>query len=142
MAGSGGMLTVGSGGTLRTAFAQLGGGLTPGANGTLLLSDTTFTGPGGRIFGDLYTGTGFGQLERVTFNDSELTISNYTLVLRSLTLHNSVARLIRDYPLVVEDVTADGQPFDVDAAPQGTLLDTITVRNVTSPPGGGNEYTG
>ncbi len=142
LSGAGGMLSVAPGGTLRTAFAQLGGGLTPGANGTLLLSDTTFNGPNGRIFGDLYTGTGFGQLERVTFIDSELTISNYTLVLRSVTLHNSVARLIRDYPLVVEDVTADGQPFDVDAAPQGTLLDTITVRNVTSPPGGGNEYTG
>src|SRR6185503_15112462 len=140
--GAGGMVSVGAGGTLRTSFAQLGGVLTPGANGTLLISDTTFNGPNGRVFGDLYSGTGFGQFERVTFNQSEFTISNYTLVLRDLTLSNSVGRLIRDYPLIVENVTADGQPFDVDAAPQGTLLDTIAVRNVTSPPGGQTVYTG
>ena len=114
----------------------------PGAGGNLLISDTTFDGPNGRVFGDTFSGTGYAQLERVTFHDSELTLSNYTLVLRDVTLQNTVARLIRDYPLVVENVTSEGQPFDVDAAPQGTLLDTIAVRDVTSPPGGQSVYTG
>jgi hypothetical protein len=142
MAGVGTMVAVGSGGTLRADFAQLGGGVSPGASGTLLLSDTSFQGPNGRVFGDLFSGTGFGQFERVTFSDSEFTISNYTLVVRDVTLHNSVGRLTRDYPLVLENVTADGQPFDVDAAPQGTWLDTIAVADVTSPPGGQTVYTG
>ena len=78
----------------------------------------------------------------MTFQDSEFTISNYTLVLRDLTLNNTVGRLLRDYPLVVSNVTSNGQPFDVDAAPQGTRLDTIAVRNVTSPPGDQTIYTG
>jgi hypothetical protein len=142
MTGAGGMVTVSGGGTFRADFAQLGGGVTPGANGTLLISNSTFTGPAGKVFGDLYSGTGFAQLERVTFRDSEFTISNYTLVLEDLTLENTLTRLIRDYPLVLANVTSDGQPFAVDATPQGTRLDTLEVRNVTSPPGDATAYTG
>jgi hypothetical protein len=130
-----------AGGMLQTDFAQLGGWVSPQANGTLLITDTTFNGPGGGIFADLYSGTGFGRLERVTFNNSELTITNYTLLLRDVTLNSSTSRLLNDYPFL-SNITADGKPIDVDAAPQGTRLDTITVRNVTSPPGGQNVYTG
>src|SRR6185436_10503567 len=112
LAGSTPMIAV-AGGTLEAAFAQLGGWVRPLANGTLLIADTTFNGPGGGIFTDLFSGTGFGRLERVTFNDSELTISNYTLLLRDITLNNSTSRLLRDYPFL-SNITADGKPFDVD----------------------------
>ncbi|HET9481787.1 MAG TPA: Ig-like domain-containing protein, partial [Candidatus Polarisedimenticolia bacterium] len=74
-------------------------------------------------------------------NDSEFTVTNYTLVLRDITLNDSTSRFIRDYPFMT-NVTADGKGIAVDAAPQGTLLDTVAVRNVTSPPGGQGGSTG
>jgi hypothetical protein len=129
------------GGTLQTSFAQIGGQVRPLANGTLSLADTTFAGPSGLIFADLFSGTGFATMDRVTFNNSELTLTNYTLSARGLTLNNSTGRLIRDYSFL-SNVVIDGKPFDVDAALQGTTLDTITVRNVIGPPGGQTVSTG
>lgn len=129
------------GGALETAFAQIEGPVRPLANATLEIADTTFNGPNGLVFTDLYSGTGFGRFERVTFNESEFTISNYTLVLRDITLNNSTSRFFRDYPFMT-NITADGKGIAVDAAPQGTLLDTIDVQNVTSPPDGQYGSTG
>jgi len=129
------------GGTLQMAFTRIGGQVRPLANGVLLISDTIFNGPNGVIFADLYSGTGFGRFERVTFNDSELTITNYTLVLKDLTLNNSTSRFIRDYPFMT-NITAVGKGIGVDAAQQGTRLDTISVRDVTSPAGGQGDTTG
>lgn len=129
------------GGTLQTAFTDFRGQLRPMANGTLDLADTTFTGPNGAMYTDLYSGAGFARLERVTFNNSEFTLSNYTLVLNQVTANNSTVRLIRDYPFL-GPLTADGKTVDIDATPQGTLIDGLTVRNVTTPPGGQTVNTG
>lgn len=129
------------GGTLDTAFTQLGGQVHPLANGTLLIADTTFNGPSGGVFADLYSGTGFGRFERVTFDNSEFTITNYTLLLRDITLNNSTSRFYHDYPFMT-NITADGKGIGVEGVRQGTRLDTIVVRNVTSPPAGQGGTTG
>lgn len=77
----------------------------------------------------------------MTFTNSVFTTGNYTLLLRDITLNNTTSQFIRDYPFMA-NITADGKGIDVDAAPQGTRLDTIVVRNVTSQPDGEYGTTG
>src|SRR6185369_14421213 len=101
------------------------------AGGQLTITDSRFIGPNGLIFSDLYSGTGFARIERTTFTDSELTISNYTLLLRELTLNNTFARLVRDYTFM-RNIVSDGRSLDFSSSPQGGLIENVTVRNATA----------
>ncbi|MBC7833606.1 MAG: choice-of-anchor J domain-containing protein [Phycisphaerales bacterium] len=114
------------GGTLDLGWADIQGQLRPEAGSNLSVRDTEFIGPTGLIFTGLYVGSGFGLFERVTFTDSEFTISNYTLVLRDLTMNNSFARWNRDY-LFFENIVGNGRSLDFSGSPQGTLIDTVSV---------------
>jgi hypothetical protein len=119
------------GGTLDLRFTDVTGQIRPMAGGQLMISDSAFTGPNGLIFADLYSGTGFGRIERTTFTSSELTISNYTLVLRDLTLNSTFTRMVRDF-VFASNIVSDGGPLDFSASPQGTLIESVTVRNSPS----------
>jgi hypothetical protein len=131
-----------NGGTLELSRAEIRGQVRPNANGTLVLTDSVVVGPTGLVFSDLYAATGFGRIERTTFTDSEMTISSYTLVLRDLTFNNTFVRLVRDY-VFFRNLAVEGRSIDFDATPQGTLVDTLSVRNATATYGlglGGGDF--
>ncbi|HYE02469.1 MAG TPA: GC-type dockerin domain-anchored protein [Phycisphaerales bacterium] len=129
------------GGTFEAQHAQFTGQLRPSAGGNLTITDSAFTGPNGLIFSGLYMGTGFARIERTTFTNSELTISNYTLVLSDLTLNNTTMRMVRDY-VFFNNISVNGRTasFSRENYAQPMLIDTLAVQNVTDGAGLGLSY--
>ncbi|HYF15373.1 MAG TPA: choice-of-anchor J domain-containing protein [Phycisphaerales bacterium] len=116
------------GGRVEAHRTTFGGQVRPSAGAETEIFDSTFNGPNGLVFTDLYMGNAYARFERVTFNGSDFILCNHTMVLRDITLNDTDAMWLRDY-VFANNITSDGRPIGLEGAPQGTLIDRVTVRN-------------
>jgi hypothetical protein len=137
-----------AGGRLEAAFTDFGGQVRPSSGATVLIADSTFAGNGLLANFAIPSTAPFVQLERNTFTNSSLGLSDCLAVLRNNTFLNSPAQILRGYADVAASNTFTGQPLTIirEESSQPLYINGVQASGVVSGAGlrleGGNYLLG
>jgi hypothetical protein len=132
-------------GNVNMKFATITGQLR-GGPGKMTISDTTFTGPNGILYtlDILVANPPVVKLNRCTFVNSQLQLTDTYAVVKDCTFTNTVIQALRGYALLQGRNTVDGLPFGIlretFQAIQPLFVNGVQASNVAS--AGGLSLTG